>query len=373
VGGGAAGMTIDATIQKRLSSHFSLDVALTAPPGITILFGASGSGKSTVLRCLAGLVRPDRGHIAVGERVLFDAGAGVNVPVPERGIGYVFQQLALFPHMSIRQNIEYGLHQLPAAGRRERVGRISESFHIPHLLDRKPAQVSGGERQRAALARSLVTDPSLLLLDEPLSALDHAIQSHIMNDLRRWNEARRIPILYVTHTHREVFALGERAVVLDRGRILATGSPHEVLDHPAHPLLASLAGFENVFDAVVVERRDQAGTMQCRLKDERSTLSDTEIEVPLSDASLGDAIRVAIRAGDILVANQQPTGLSARNVLTGTLTALAAQGPTMVASVDAGVPFTVHLTPGGVQALDLQTGDRVWLVIKTYSCRIIAE
>ena len=361
-------MTVNAAIQKRLSSHFSLDVTLTAPPGITILFGASGSGKSTVLRCLAGLVRPDNGRIAVGERVLFAADAGVNVPVPERGIGYVFQQLALFPHMSIRQNIDYGLHRLPAADRRERTARIAESFHIPHVLDRKPAQVSGGERQRAALARALVTDPSLLLLDEPLSALDHAIQSHIMNDLRRWNDEHRIPILYVTHTHREVFALGERAVVLDRGRVLATGSPHEVLDHPGDRLLASLAGFENVFDAVVLERRERAGTMQCRLNG-----SGVEIEVPLTEDALGETIRVAIRAGDILVANQQPTGLSARNVINGTLTSLAAQGPTMVAAVDAGVRFIVHLTPGGVESLGLKTGDRLWLVIKTYSCRIIAE
>jgi molybdate transport system ATP-binding protein len=372
-------MTLSATIQKRLSSQFSLNVALDAPPGITILFGASGSGKTTVLRCLAGLVRPDAGRIAVDDRVLFDEAAGVNVPVPERRIGYVFQQLALFPHLSMRQNIEYGLHQLPAGDRRERVNRIAGSFHIPQILDRKPAQVSGGERQRAALARSLVTDPSLLLLDEPLSALDHAIQSHIMHDLRRWNEERRIPILYVTHTHREVFTLGDRAVVLDRGRVLASGSPHEVLDHPAHGLLASLAGFENVFEAVVVERRERAGTMQCRLKDDtdvrlaREALARTEIEVPLSQASLGDTIRVAIRAGDILVANQQPKGLSARNVISGTLLSLSAQGPTMVATVDAGARFTVHLTPGGVESLELRTGDRLWLVIKTYSCRIIAE
>jgi molybdate transport system ATP-binding protein len=368
MGGSAARMIVHATIQKRLSSQFSLDVTLTAPPGITILFGASGSGKSTVLRCLAGLMRPENGRIVVGERVLFDAGAGVNVPVPERNIGYVFQQLALFPHMSIRQNIEYGLHRLPAGERRLRTARIAESFHIPHVLERRPAHVSGGERQRAALARALVTDPSLLLLDEPLSALDHAIQSHIMNDLRRWNEERRSAIVYVTHAHREVFALGERAVVLDRGRILASGSPHEVLDHPAHPLLASLAGFENVFEAVVMERRERAGTMQCRLNG-----SGVEIEVPLTEDALGETIRVAIRAGDILVANQQPKGLSARNVLTGTLTSLAAQGPTMVAAVDAGVRFIVHLTPGGVDSLGVKAGDRLWLVIKTYSCRIIAE
>jgi molybdate transport system ATP-binding protein len=361
-------MTISAEVRKRLASQFVLDVAFTAPAGITILFGASGSGKTTVLRCLAGLTRPDAGRIVVGDRVLFDAAAGVDVPVQQRHVGYVFQQLALFPHLTVERNIAYGLNRLPAPERRQRVAGIAESFRISGVLGRTPAHVSGGERQRAALARSLVTDPALLLLDEPLSALDHAIQSRIMDDLRRWNEAHRIPVLYVTHSHREVFALGERVVVLENGRVLATGSPHEVLDHPSHGVLASLAGFENVFDATVVERRERAGTMHCRLQD-----GATELEVPLTHAGVGQTIRVAIRAGDILVANREPQGLSARNVLRGTLLGVTAQGPTMVATVDAGAPFIVHLTPGGVESLGLRTGSQLWLIIKTYSCRIVAE
>jgi molybdate transport system ATP-binding protein len=291
----------------------------------------------------------------------------VDVAVQQRGVGYVSQQLALFPHMSIGQNIEYGLHRTDASARRERVAAIAESFRIAHVLDRIPDHVSGGERQRAALARSLVTSPSILLLDEPLSALDHAIQVRIMEDLRAWNERRGIPVLYVTHSHREVFGLGDHVVVLEEGRVLATGSPHEVLDHPSHGVLASLAGFENVFEAVILERRERAGTMQCRLGD-----GGTELEVPLTASPVGETIRVAIRAGDILVAIHEPRGLSARNVLPGTLTDLTAQGPTMIARVDAGTPMVVHLTPGGVASLGLQSGHRVWLVIKTYSCRILA-
>jgi molybdate transport system ATP-binding protein len=360
-------MMLAVDIEKRLSPDFALRVSFTAPPGITILFGASGSGKTTVLRCLAGLSRPDEGRVVVGDRTLFDDEAGVNVPVQRRGVGYVVQQLGLFPHMSIERNIAYGLDRLPAADRRRRITGIAESFHIAGLLGRRPAQVSGGERQRAALARALVTDPSILLLDEPLSALDHAIQSRIMDDLREWNEAHRIPIVYVTHAHREVFALGERVIVLEHGRVLATGSPHEVLDRPSQHALASLAGFENIFDATVVERRDRVGTMQCRLRD-----STTELEIPLNHANVGDAVRVAIRAGDILVANHEAHGLSARNVICGTLTDLTIQGHTMVASVDVGARFVVHLTPGGTESLKLRRGDQVWLIIKTYSCRTIA-
>jgi molybdate transport system ATP-binding protein len=363
-------MTASVEIRKRLSATFSLEVAFTAPAGFTILFGASGSGKSTVLRCLAGLTRPDSGSIRLGERTVFDGVSGVDIPVQHRNVAYVFQQLALFPHLTVEANIAYGLHRLPAEERRKRAHAIAESFRIADIVHRKPDQVSGGERQRTALARALVTDPAALLLDEPLSALDHAIQSQIMNDLRRWNEQRRIPVLYVTHSHREAFALGERVIVLDQGRVLATGSPHEVLDQPADRMLATLAGFENVFDAVVVERRDRAGTMQCRLRD-----SAVELEVPLMQGQVGDPIRVAVRAGDILVANQEPRGLSARNVIRGRLIDLTAQGPTMVATVDAGsgaataARFVVHLTPGGVDSLGLARGSDLWLVVKTYSCR----
>jgi molybdate transport system ATP-binding protein len=288
------------------------------------------------------------------------------MPVQRRHIGYVFQQPALFPHMSVEQNIAYGLSSTSTGERQRRVNAIADSFHITHILQRRPAEVSGGERQRAALARALVTDPSVLLLDEPLSALDHAIQSRIIDDLRRLNDTRRIPILYVTHSHREVYALGERVVVLENGALLASGSPHEVLDHPTHDVLASLAGFENVFDASVLERRERAGTMQCRLRE-----GGTELEVPLNQTGVGQRVRIAIRAGDVLVAIEEPRGLSARNVLPGQIVSLESHGPTMVARVDAGASFTVHLTRSGVESLGLDNGRQVWLIIKTYSCRLI--
>jgi molybdate transport system ATP-binding protein len=361
-------MTASVEIRKRLSPRFGLDVAFTAPPGFTILFGASGSGKSTILRCVAGLTRPDAGRIAVGDRTFFDAAGGVDVPVRHRGVGYVFQQLALFPHMSIAGNIQYGLHRLPPDEQRRRVSAIAESFRISGVLEHKPAQTSGGERQRAALARALVTEPSVLLLDEPLSALDHTIQLRIIDDLRRWNESHQIPVLYVTHAHREVFALGERVVVLENGGVAAAGSPHEVLDQPGRESLANLAGFENVFDGTVVERRPGLGTMHCRLG-----AAPVDLEVPLSAAAAGDAVRIAVRAGDILVSSQEPRGLSARNILPGRVRDIRREGATMIARVDAGQLFTVHLTPGAVDSLGLAAGAPLWLIIKTYSCRLVAD
>ncbi|OFW30004.1 MAG: molybdenum ABC transporter ATP-binding protein [Acidobacteria bacterium RIFCSPLOWO2_02_FULL_65_29] len=354
------------SIQKRLSPGFALDVQVSAPAGITIVFGESGSGKTTLLRCLAGLDRPDAGRIVVGERVLFDSPSGCNVSARDRGVGFVFQQLALFPHLSVRDNIRYGLHRLSPEVRAERTRAVAESFRIDHLLDRKPSAVSGGERQRTALARALVTDPDLLLLDEPLSALDHATQSRIMADLRAWNTAHAIPILYVTHAHREVFALGERVMVLDAGRVLAEGTTHDVMEAPAHEPLAQLAGFENFFDGAVVARRPDAGTMQCRLAQ-----AGIPLEVPLSHATEGEAVRIAIRAGDILLANQEPRGLSARNILRGRVRSLTREGPTVRADVDAGAAFAVHLTPGACESLRLEEADEVWLIIKTHSCRLV--
>jgi molybdate transport system ATP-binding protein len=359
-------VNLSLSVRARLSPAFTLDVTMEAAPGITIVFGASGSGKSTLLRSVAGLIRPDAGSISIGGRILFDASNGVSLPVRQRRAGYVFQQLALFPHMSIADNLAYGLHGRPAHVRREQIGAIAESFRIQHVLSRRPDAISGGERQRAALARSLVTTPDVLLLDEPLSALDHAAQSRIIDDLRAWNAAHDIPILYVTHAHREVFALGDRVVVFDHGRIVAVGIPHEVLHLPEHEGLARIAGFENVFDAVVTERRPEAGTMQCTL-----TGSATDLEVPLSRGEAGAPVRVAIRAGDILLASEPPRGLSARNVIHGRIISFVREGPTVVARVDAGAPFVVHLTPGAIEALGLAPGRQVWLIVKTYSCRIV--
>ena len=370
-----AGRALAVTVRKRLSPEFTLDVSFSAPPGITIVFGESGSGKSTLLRTVAGLIEPDAGHIAVGERRLYNSAAAEHVPAGRRQIGYVFQHLALFPHMSVSANIEYGLAHLPAGQRRARTHAVAESFRIAHVLSRLPAAISGGERQRAALARSLVTDPVVLLLDEPLTALDHATASHIIDDLRAWNAAHGIPILYVTHAHREAFALGERLVFLDGGRIVATGTPHEILDSPASEPLARLAGFENLFSGLIVERRPDAGTMQCRLIGPgpgADAATGAEIEAPLAFGESGDQVRLAIRAGDILLAVEEPRGLSARNILRGQIMSLTREGPTVHAIVDAGARFQVHLTPGARDALRLGAGDQVWLIIKTHSFRIVS-
>ena len=360
-------MKLQAAIVRQLSPSFRLAVNIEVSPGITILFGPSGSGKSTVLRSIAGLSRPDSGRIVLNGTPLFDKERRIDVPPQRRRVGVVFQQLALFPHLTVAGNIGYGLHRLSAEERRSRIARIAEAFHISDILQRRPAQISGGERQRTALARTLVTEPAALLLDEPLSALDHRIQSTIVNDLRQWNDALRIPVLYVTHAHREVYALGERVIVLDRGAVVATGTPHDVLDDPGRGMIAAVAGFENLLPGRIAARRPAAGTMSVELEHAGLTL-----EVPIATAESEARVTVAIRAGDILIASAPPSGLSARNVLDGHIESLHREGPVVIVRVQARVMFVVHLTPASVDDLSLRAGSRVWLIIKTYSCRVAA-
>ncbi len=350
------------------SQEFVLEVAFEVASGFTILFGASGAGKTTLLDCIAGLAKPDFGTISIGERVLFDSARAIDVPASKRRAGYVFQDLALFPHMTVEQNVAYGLPHLPQAERTRRTGLILEAFRIGQLAKRNAREISGGERQRTALARTLVTDPEVLLLDEPLAALDATAKARIIDDLREWNRAHQIPILYVTHSREEVFALGERVLVLDAGRIVAQGTPHEVMAAPQQETVAQLVGFENVFDAVVEAVRPERGTMTCRVEGDGGPLA---LEAPLVRGGVGAALRVGIRAGDILLATSPPVGLSARNVIPGRIKSLEQRDVIISARVKCRVEMEVHLTLAARDSLQLEAGKEVWLVIKTHSCHLM--
>lgn len=362
---------LQAQLEKRLRSHrteFFLDVELEVLPGFTILFGASGAGKTTLLDCLAGLTSPDRGRISIGNRLLFDSSSNVDIGAVKRHTGYVFQSLALFPHMSVEQNVAYGLDHLARTERSHRVNSLLDAFRISHLAARKARSISGGESQRVALARTLVTDPEFLLLDEPLAALDSPTKAQIIDDLRAWNHAHSIPILYVTHSREEVFALGDRVIVLDAGRVLAQGTPHEVLSAPYIETVAQLAGFENIFTAVVEAVRPERGTMTCRIPGEAGGVV---LETPLVRGGVGSTLRVGIRAGDILLATTPPTGLSARNVIPGRIQSLEQRDVIVSAQVKCRVLMEVHLTLAARDSLDLAPNKEVWLVIKTHSCHLM--
>jgi molybdate transport system ATP-binding protein len=366
----ASEAVLSVRIRKRFrdaaQASFQLAAEFQASSGITILFGASGAGKTTILDCIAGLQTPDEGAISIGIEKLFDSAANVNIPARRRRVGYLVQTLALFPHMTVVQNIEYGLAALDAAERKQRSQEIMDSFQISALAQRRPGEISGGERQRVALARTLVTRPRALLLDEPLTGLDVATKARIIDDVRKWNQRFRIPVLYVTHDRNDAFALGERMLLVQNGTVVARGFPYDVLHRPELESVAQLAGFENLFNGTVTERHLEQGTMACRLDN-----SHLDLELPLTRVGLEEPIHVGIRAGDILIATALPQGLSARNVIPGIVRSLEQRDATVVAHVDCGVLFEVHITLGAMRALQLNAGSRVWLVIKTYSCQVL--
>ncbi|HXH67941.1 MAG TPA: molybdenum ABC transporter ATP-binding protein [Candidatus Limnocylindrales bacterium] len=361
---------LNVQIRKEFRSKgaqpFVLDISESFASGFTVLFGPSGAGKSTLLDCIAGLQQPDSGEIRLGERTYFDAASNLSLPPQSRKLAYVFQSLALFPHLSVEQNIRYGLAELAVAEQKKRAANIAAAFRIVNLTARRPGELSGGEKQRVALARALVTRPSVMLLDEPLTGLDSGLRRSILEDLSAWNEAIRIPILYVTHNREEVDAIGERVVTLVNGRVQETGAPRTVLDMPRSIELAHAADFENVLPAMVVEHRPADGVMRVSLDH-----AACEIEIPLGDAEPGSEIRVAIRAGDIIVATEPPHFLSARNILPGTIDSLEARGTMVALRVKSGTVFQVHVTPGAVRTLDLSPGLLIWLVVKTHSCHVV--
>ena len=361
---------LEVRIRKRFPNpegSFILNVHFRALAGFTILFGASGAGKTTLLDCIAGLTDPDDGRIAAGGEDLYDSEKKRNVAAWKRRIGYVHQDLALFPHLTAEENVAYGLRTLSAAERKQLSREMLEAFRIDHLRDRRPAQISGGERQRVALARALVTEPRALLLDEPLAALDRPTKSSLVGDLRKWNQHHRVPILFVTHNGEEVFALGDEVIVLDAGRIVAQGQPHEVMHAPRLETVAHLSGFENIFDATVLALHEDRGTMTCRLGNGK-----VDLETPLVRAEVGSRLRVGVRAGDLLLATEKPRGLSARNVLRGTIQRLEQRDVIVSAMVDCGsTEFEVNLTLAARDTLQLGPGKKVWVVVKTHSCHLM--
>jgi molybdate transport system ATP-binding protein len=361
---------LSVNIRKRFSSaqssSFQLQVDEEFPPGFTVLFGPSGAGKSTLLDCIAGLLRPDEGTIRLNDDVFFDGGSGFSLPPRERGIGYVFQSLALFPHLTVEDNVAFGIARKAVSEQRELIGRILSAFHIRELEKRKPGELSGGEKQRVALARSLVTQPRLLLLDEPLTGLDAGLRRAILEDLAEWNAANRVPILYVTHNREEVDAVGERVVAITDGHVRERGLPDAVLDAPRLVELAQAAGFENLLAGRVIGQKAADGILRVALNGDQC-----ELEVPLGSVELGQTVEVAIRAGDILVANEAPRGLSARNILTGVVESVETRGTMVVLRVNAGISFIVHVTLGAARRLEIKEGLNVWLIIKTYSCHVV--
>lgn len=338
---------------------YVLNASFDAPAGLTALFGHSGSGKTTIVNAVAGLLRPDFGRITDGDTVLTDSDRGVFLPPHRRGIGYVFQDARLFPHLTVRQNLLYG-HWFAGRGRPSDLPRVTEMLGIAHLLSRRPAALSGGERQRVALGRAILSHPRLLLMDEPLAALDQARKDEILPYLERLRDQAGLPILYVSHSPAEVARLATTIVLVDRGRVAAAGPAAEMLSDPAIAPLLGMAETGAILTARI-EGHDADGLT--RLATPAGPLFLPQVAVPV-----GHSLRLRILAQDVMIASTPPQGISALNVIPATVRDLTDSGGNVLVRLDAGGQVILsRITRRSATALDLQPGKPVHAVLKAVS------
>jgi molybdate transport system ATP-binding protein len=350
---------LSVSVTHRLGD-FTLDATFESEGGLTALFGRSGAGKTSLINAIAGLYRPDRGRIAIDDAVLTDTASGIFVPAHRRRVGYVFQEGRLFPHLNVRQNLLYGRWFAPKTAGGGEFDQVIELLGIGHLLTRRPANLSGGEKQRVAIGRALLARPRLLVMDEPLASLDEGRRAEIFPYIERLRDEMLVPIVYVSHSIAEVARLATTLVVLSEGRVAAIGPTAQIMGRidlfpltgraEAGAILAtSVAAHDAHFGLTVL--RAAAG----------------ELRVPHLDLPVGSALRVRVRARDVMIALQPPEGLSALNVLPGTVAEIGAgDGPIVQIRLDcAGESLVARLTRRSVETLELSPGKKVHAVIKS--------
>lgn len=353
-------MSLSVDICHRFDG-FTLNAAFQAPAGVTALFGRSGAGKTTLVNAVAGLLRPDAGRITLKGRVLLDRNAGICLPPHQRRLGYVFQDARLFPHLSVAGNLDYGTRYAPAGGTAMSRNDVIDLLGLAPLLDRRPRHLSGGETQRVAIGRALLSRPEMLLMDEPLAALDASRKADILPYLERLKTAYHLPILYVSHALDEIARLADTLVLLSDGAVHAAGPIRALLSDPALVPLLGVREAGAVIDATVTHHADDGLTTL--------RIAAGVIYLPGVQAHVGDSIRVRIRAGDVIVARARPTGLSSVNILPVTVTAVQmGDGPGAAIALDAaGDALLARITARSARDLGLHVGMNCFAVLKATS------
>jgi molybdate transport system ATP-binding protein len=341
--------------RKRLAQGFTVEGDFTIPldrAPVTVLFGPSGAGKTTLLRLLAGLERPDAGEIVFRGRTWFDSSTGVCLAPGRRRAGFVFQDYALFPHLTVAQNVKFGAHGNTSDA-------VLRQFGLVEFADRLPRQLSGGEQQRLALARAVAAKPELLLLDEPLSALDLNSRVKLRHELRRMLLAAAVPSLVVTHDRTEAMALGDFMAVMVDGRLRQLGPVQEVFRRPADQETAIAVGIENVLPAEVESRSN--GLLQLRAGQAR---------LECVDRGESGAVLALIRAEDVTISRDLAPG-SARNHLPGSVAGVAREGPVARVELECGLPLVALVTAQSVADLDLHLGQTVYAAVKATAIHLL--
>ena len=349
---------LDVALRHRFPG-FALDASFAAPAGVTALFGRSGSGKTTIVNAVAGLIAPDHGRVVVDGRVLTVTAAGIAVPVRRRRIGYVFQDARLFPHMTVRGNLGYGTRFAPRGAAGPSLEAVVAMLGIGALLDRRPALLSGGERARVAIGRALLSRPRLLILDEPLAALDAARRAEILPYLENLRDRTEVPILYISHAIAEVARLATTLVLVDAGRVARAGGLEQML---ADPTTAALLDRDEV-GAVLTGR--VAGIEPDRLARIATVAGD--LLVPGLAAEPGTAVRLRIRAAEVILSLTPPRDSSALNVLPATVAAMVPEGPTALVQLrlPGGAALLARITARSVEALRLEPGTPCHATVKS--------
>jgi len=354
-------MSVDVVIRHRLGD-FALDVRMQTEGLLTAIFGASGSGKTSIINVIAGLIRPDFGKVVIDGHTLFDSEAGIDVPVHRRHVGYVFQDARLFPHMTVKQNLSYGRWFTPQQLRYTGMEQIVSLLDIAHLLQRKPHQLSGGEKQRVALGRALLQSPRLLLMDEPLSSLDRQRKKEILPYIERLRDELKIPIIYVSHAIEEVARLATDIAIVKAGHVEMCGPAGEVVQS-----LGLVADDDPAESSALLEMPVEGYNEQAKLTTLRSPLGTAQ--VPGFVAPPGQIVRLHIFERDVIIATVAPRGLSALNIFAGVITAIEdhdmAAVKVRIARGDASI--VSRITRQSCAMLGLKPGMEVFAIVKSVS------
>ena len=356
----------DAATQIRVAlsrGAFSLDVDVAWDERVAVIFGPSGCGKSTLLEALLGLIQGARANVKLGGAWLDGPAPGARMRTEQRRLGWVPQDAKLFPHLSVEQNVRFAEARGEGAGGSATFARAIEALEIGELLGRRAHELSGGERQRVAIARALASQPRALLLDEPLASLDLPLRARVLRHLLRVRDELAIPLVWITHDPDEAQVAGERVIVLERGRVVASGPPREVLWSRAVLPLSEALGLENVIDARVVS----SASFECAVETARGLRLVLPVALPV-----GERVCLGLRAHDVLLSADPPGRVSARNVLPARVESVEITGGDALVTLAAGEPLVAKLTAGAVARLGLAPGSPVYALIKAQTLRRIA-
>jgi molybdate transport system ATP-binding protein len=350
---------LDLDIQLRRGANaMAFQLSITEP--VSGIFGASGSGKTTLLHCVSGLLRPDSGRMVLNGEVLFDAAKKWFVPPHRRHIGLVFQDAQLFPHLSVRNNLLYGYRRLTPKQRRFELGPVVDLLEIGELLERRPGQLSGGQKQRVALGRALLYSPQLLLMDEPLAALDERLKRQILPFLRRIRDVAQIPMLYVSHSLDEILYLTQTLTLVDQGRILGHGACLDVLSKEEAHEVADHMEIRNLWSVEILENHREQSYSVARLGKERLIL-------PPAPANVGQTVTLGVRAAQIALSRQRISGITIQNQLPGQIMRIITRRHGALVEIDAGVIVVAEVNAKTVEDLNLKVSDTVYCLIKAQS------